>query len=482
MSAFDYYEVLGVEDPKISQEELKKAYNKARREAHPDAPKGNPMLFRMVEEAWKALGTPDARTLYDQSLKTPSPPPQPPKAPTPPPQTPAPQTAPSQQTAGTPTPPPQSQKSEGPVPRNRKKITPPSMRQPSNAGAHPVRGPSDETLVQEHVLEQQDDNQELQGYRFKPGAHQYLWHVLGGLAGGLIGVLVMMLVWDSALYPSIGALIGFGVSALGIAFTLGRKQEGAKAVLPFVFLIAGWIIALFPVLSEQTVTGDDSGTMNIPHLVAGIVFMLGTVTAMMYIPKYKETRAMNQIVPVSLMKKARVFGEPLHEHMQVAATMRAISESLMPVTQSLSGTYMLQVKHLSPEKGKDFPGFIALVRHNRLITVTQLTSQHVGEYTVDYRGEVIYVHQGGHHHIPNTNPQVIQGLAAFRKQFSKLETRSLVIVETPGAVSPVFGESTLLSDRRNMLSTVTQWLSEDEDEVVRRDVFASLARTISSSG
>ena len=89
MSAFDYYEVLGVEDPKISQEELKKAYNKARREAHPDAPKGNPMLFRMVEEAWKALGTPDARTLYDQSLKTPASPPQPPKAPTQPPQAPA---------------------------------------------------------------------------------------------------------------------------------------------------------------------------------------------------------------------------------------------------------------------------------------------------------------------------------------------------------------------------------------------------------
>jgi hypothetical protein len=57
------YEVLGVA-PNASDDELKRAYRKRLREAHPDTG-GSSAEFDRVQQAWQRVGTPSARTAYD---------------------------------------------------------------------------------------------------------------------------------------------------------------------------------------------------------------------------------------------------------------------------------------------------------------------------------------------------------------------------------------------------------------------------------
>jgi len=58
------YEVLGV-DPRVDDEELKKAYRRRLRETHPDTG-GSAGEFRRVQEAWERIGTPEARASFDR--------------------------------------------------------------------------------------------------------------------------------------------------------------------------------------------------------------------------------------------------------------------------------------------------------------------------------------------------------------------------------------------------------------------------------
>lgn len=57
------YEVLGVA-PTASDDELKKAYRRRLREAHPDTG-GSSAEFDRVQQAWQRIGTPSARAAYD---------------------------------------------------------------------------------------------------------------------------------------------------------------------------------------------------------------------------------------------------------------------------------------------------------------------------------------------------------------------------------------------------------------------------------
>jgi len=58
------YEVLGV-PASATQDELRKAYRRMLRQAHPDTG-GTEALFVAVQRAWSAIGTPEARAAYDR--------------------------------------------------------------------------------------------------------------------------------------------------------------------------------------------------------------------------------------------------------------------------------------------------------------------------------------------------------------------------------------------------------------------------------
>jgi hypothetical protein len=64
------YEVLGV-SASASTEELRKAYRRMLREAHPDTG-GSEARFHAVQRAWERIGTPASRAIYDRGHSAPS--------------------------------------------------------------------------------------------------------------------------------------------------------------------------------------------------------------------------------------------------------------------------------------------------------------------------------------------------------------------------------------------------------------------------
>jgi len=66
----DFYAVLGV-SPTASAEEIRQAYRTQARECHPDARPGDPSAaaqFKIINEAYRVLGTPQLRRAYDSAL------------------------------------------------------------------------------------------------------------------------------------------------------------------------------------------------------------------------------------------------------------------------------------------------------------------------------------------------------------------------------------------------------------------------------
>ena len=76
----DFYAVLGI-SPAASADEIRQAFRQRARQYHPDANAGDPAAeeqFKVINEAYRVLGTPQLRAAYDQALRivrTPPPPP-----------------------------------------------------------------------------------------------------------------------------------------------------------------------------------------------------------------------------------------------------------------------------------------------------------------------------------------------------------------------------------------------------------------------
>jgi len=68
MASRDLYEILGV-DPRASQDEIRQAYRRLAREAHPDVRRDDPQAteqFKEINEAYAILSDPAKRTQYDR--------------------------------------------------------------------------------------------------------------------------------------------------------------------------------------------------------------------------------------------------------------------------------------------------------------------------------------------------------------------------------------------------------------------------------
>src|SRR5262245_14573741 len=71
----DFYVVLGVA-PNASADEIRQAFRQRARQFHPDASPDDPAAaeyFKVINEAYKVLGTPQLRAAYDLALRIVSP-------------------------------------------------------------------------------------------------------------------------------------------------------------------------------------------------------------------------------------------------------------------------------------------------------------------------------------------------------------------------------------------------------------------------
>ena len=65
----DYYKILGLDDNKVTQEEIKTAYREQAKKYHPDINSENSFSedrFKDINEAYKVLSTPASRRKYDR--------------------------------------------------------------------------------------------------------------------------------------------------------------------------------------------------------------------------------------------------------------------------------------------------------------------------------------------------------------------------------------------------------------------------------
>lgn len=465
----NYYKVLDVSET-ISQEDLVKTLKRARRDAHPDSPKGSTMQFLVIQEAWKHLSTEDARKAYDSSLR----------APKPSPQRPASSAASSTQQRPTtaPTKRPEANRGvqEAPTrPASQRPARPVGSKKPPSMQTEEATG---DFVYEAEVSPQDERDPELSTYKFIPAQSKYLREVLGGLGVSLLGVLGMYFLWFSVALPQNAVvLIGAVTTLISVGFMTRYKREHKNGLYAGIILALGWLLASFPLIESQS--AENPSSLNIGYTIFAGLFALGGATAAIFTPRLMEVRDLSKRVPVKILKMGRVFGDPAHKDPGVAATMRNVSSTLMQILSVKEGVFIIHMSKFNVND-KNFPGFMALIRGNKVALVTQMSAPPGGtQFDVDGTGNIVMMSRGGFTHIQNINPAVVTGAKALEKKFSGITATSLVIMSSRQPIETRHTDSTIITSRGNAVEALTQFFDDDE-RVVRRDVLLELSKYVTS--
>lgn len=455
----DYYEIIGVESS-ATQEEIDKAFRKARRDNHPDKAGASAWAFRLVETAYDTLKDPDSRAAYDESLRTGS---------------------------GTSTPPPQTQTQTQPPPNSTN--TGASSSNPNQGAQGPQANYQPPTNVSQSdsVAQTQDTptsyvvqpvnyestQTKLENFTFSPPSNLYKTHILGSLGLSLLGVAGMFLSWFTDLYKPVLLVIAllFTLAAVGIAMKKGEVPRGG--VISVVLLVLGWVITGFPLFKLPN-------PMQEPiYLFSDAIFMLGGILAVLFVPRYLKIKAMNKRVPVKLLKDHRVYGSASHDNPNVAAVLRNVSDTLIPITYIKDGSFVLHVDDIKLDD-RAFPGQMVVIRGNKIIVVSVLAGL-PGKYGVSTDGNIVRIVNGNLTHIENDNPKVLEGCAVMKKALPEIETKSLVVLISlaPGQVESYHAEGTSVVSLQEALATLVQDFEEPVTHV-RRDAINLLVPSLSN--
>lgn len=448
----DYYEILGV-DSTATQEEIDKAFRKARRDNHPDKAGASAWAFRLVETAYETLKDADSRAAYDEAQRT--------------------GTAPGA-TSSPSTPPPSNNASTEPPAPSRATSTAapaPAPTQASQQAPTPVQDTPTSYVVQPVDYEYQQTN--LENFTFSPPANMYMSHILGALGASAVGMLIMMMSWFTDLYKPVLGIIAFVLTLVAVGLAAKKREIPRGDVISMGVLVLGWVITGFPL------TRIDSPISQPIYLVGDVLYMLGGALAVLYMPKLLKVRDMNKRVPVKLLREARIYGSPSHPDMNIAAVLRNISDTIAPITAIKDGSFLI---HLDGFKTEEFtyPITMTVIRGNQVALISFMAG-FPGQYGVTTDGNLVRIINGSLSHVENYNPQVLAAGAHLKKNLKDLEFKSIAIVipTAMGAIEPYHSETTSVVPMEQVLPTLVEYFEAPVD-IVRRDVINQFVPSISS--
>lgn len=451
----DYYEILGVEQDS-SQEEIDKAFRKARRDHHPDRSSTGAWAFRLVETAYETLKDPDRRKSYDEQQRTggsstPTPPPTPPQ-----------NTQQSQSTQNTQSTTPQ--RSDPPKhPQNPYSSSAPQQAQTAQAQVDVVQ-----------YADYQDERTNLEKFNFSPKATAYLPQLLIGLGLVAVGVLGTFATWITTRIPSVSAFIAlaFTLIAVGIYSQKGKMEH--SSIASGIFLVLGWFIIGFAYYKN----GEP---IDYPvFLIFHLLYMIGGVMALYFITKVMEIQELNKRISVKLLKEARIFGEVASPNPHEAVILRNVSTTVAPITSVKDGSFLLHIDGLKIDEER-YPSNMVVVRGHKAAFINCIIGQ-PGEYGLSPDGNIVRIIQGGITHIENNNPKAIEGVNTFKHKMKNVEAKTFVVVitPTPGPVKGFANEHSTIVSRQDVLKALVEYFEEPVD-IVRRDVFDFLIPSLGRS-
>lgn len=448
----DYYEILGVEQD-ATQEEIDKAFRKARRDNHPDKSSAGAWAFRLVEMAYDTLKDPDSRAAYDEKQRRGDDP------------EPAPQQTQTTQSASAPNEP-------ASAPATTTQTASPS---PVSQTAAPVPSTPPVDVVQHEQFEVAEmDSEKL---NFVPAPTKFLPQIAGSLGLSAAGAIGMFATWFMpSLKPAFVGL-AFLLTLFAVAAATKKPEVPKAGIASVILLVVGWVITGVPLSKLDT-------PMHQPiYLVMDVVYMLGGVVALLFVPRYLKIRNLNKRVPVKLLKTANVYGSPSSPEPQEAVIKRNISDTLTPIVLVKNGTFAIHVNGilLPDDNGGDvrYPGEMVVINGNKVAIVSHMYGP-AGQYGVTQDGNIVLIIQNGLTHVENNNPQVLMAAKAIKKHFPDVEVQSVMIVipVTAGTVTSYHAEGTSVVSRQEAFKEL-QSLFEEPTNVVRRDVINLFVPSIS---
>lgn len=467
----DYYEMLGV-SPDAEHEEIKKAYRRALRDNHPDkvGPSGA-VMFRMVQTAWENLGTEDARANYDAARKAPAAP-SAPSQPSSPPQRPA--TTPPSNSAQKAPQAPQAPKRQMPSPASQNPYAG-AQSMPTRAKPMPTRATGksqnnqpvsveDDAADMVRFRNAQSQRTDLSSVSFSPSRYAFLPHLGVSVGVMLIGAFLCSLMWLGGTPVSV-MWVALLMSLVGIAVTAAKERHKRAQLVGVILVIVSWALSATAYIGHGT-PGDHVG-----FAIAQVLFFVGGAGALAFLAKYGEVRELNRVVPVPLLREARVFGTNVGSSPAEAVVLRNLGAAISPITEERDGTFVLFLDGLKLDSTR-YPVPVVVVRGDKVAVVTFMAGA-PGRYEVAGDGNVVKMFDGGLSHQENNNPQALLAAEKLKKSLKDVTVKTFVVVipTSAGVITGASGEATVVTSRQNAVSDFAEFLSE-EDFSVRRDVLS----------